>query len=176
MALSICLGSFKYSIKNFLINLVSGLTFCLPLSLEWINGGSEPLCLESRLSKSRGSSQAYRCRECEHHSPVWCYLRDSRFVWFIRTPLYRCGEGIFPVYFKDILAVGSWGEGSFVFHEAAQFFTVRCWEVIACVYTYRHIPRLDRSHNTFMCYWHMALNHFTKRIVQPKNLTAFSGV
>lgn len=134
MAPSACLGSFKYSIKNFLINLVSGLTFCLFVSLEWINRSSVPLCLEGRPGKSPRSSQAENHHEREYYSQSWRYLRDWRFVWFVKTPLHRCAEWNFLIYFKDVLAVRSWEEGGFVFHKTAIFFTVGHREVIACMY------------------------------------------
>lgn len=144
MPLSICLGSFKYSIKNFLINLVSGLTFCLLVSSEWINRGSTFSCLGSRLSKSPGSSQAYKCQNCEHHSQVWCYLRDSRLVWFIETSLRRYAEWIFPIYFKGMLAVRRWEEGGFVvcvFFTRLHYFSLLDAERWLRVCTYRHVPK-----------------------------------
>lgn len=62
-----------------------------------------------------------------------------------------------------------------LFFMRLQYFSLLDAERRLHVGIYRHIPSLDLSHNKFMCYLHMALNHFNKRSMQARNLTVLSG-
>lgn len=74
-------------LKTFWLSWSQGqLPVCL---MRWINRGSTPLLWDSHLGAPAGSSQDSHTRDSKHHSWVWCYLRDSRFAWFIKTPLHR---------------------------------------------------------------------------------------
>lgn len=62
-----------------------------------------------------------------------------------------------------------------LFFMRLQYFSLFDAERRLHVCGYRPLPSLDPGHNKCMCYLHMALNNFTKRSMQPRNLPALCG-